>query len=102
MRPKGLASKILRHIARRLLTIWQQRYGYRPALLETFVQSDRFRGICYKAANWIHVGQTAGRGKLDVTHQHALPVKDIWLYHLARSFRQQLAAASAPPLDQTG
>jgi len=92
VRSKGLASKILGHIARRLPTDWQQRYGYRPVLLETFVQSDRFRGTCYKAANWIHVGQTTGRGKLDVTHQHALPVKDIWLYPLARSFRQQLTA----------
>jgi hypothetical protein len=92
VRSKGLASKILGHIARRLPTDWQQRYGYRPVLLETFVQSDRFRGTCYKAANWIHVGQTTGRGKLDVTHQHALPVKDIWLYPLVRSFRQQLTA----------
>jgi hypothetical protein len=92
VRSKGLASKILGHIARRLPTDWQQRYGYRPVLLETFVQSDRFRGTCYKAANWIHVGQTTGRGKLDVTHQHALPVKDIWLYPLVHSFRQQLTA----------
>jgi hypothetical protein len=93
VRSKGLASKILGRIARRLPTDWQQRYGYRPVLLETFVQSDRFRGTCYKAANWIHVGQTTGRGKLDVTHQHAIPIKDIWLYPLERSFRTQLTAA---------
>ncbi|EQD28587.1 hypothetical protein B2A_14869, partial [mine drainage metagenome] len=89
---KGLASKILGRIARQLPTDWQQRYGYRPVLLESFVQSDRFRGTSYKAANWIHVGQTAGRGKLDVTHQYALPVKDIWLYPLLRSFRRHLTA----------
>lgn len=89
---KGLASKILGRIARQLPTDWQQRYGYRPVLLESFVQSDRFRGTSYKAANWIHVGQTSGRGKLDVTHQYALPVKDIWLYPLVRSFRQHLTA----------
>jgi hypothetical protein len=93
VRSKGLASKILGRIARQLPEDWQQRYGYRPALLETFVQSDRFRGTCYKAANWIHVGQTTGRGKLDVTHQHAIPIKDVWLYPLDRSFRKQLTAA---------
>ncbi|MHB1829650.1 MAG: Druantia anti-phage system protein DruA [Steroidobacteraceae bacterium] len=87
---KGLASKILGRIARQLPTDWQRRYGYRPVLLESFVQSDRFRGTCYKAANWLHVGQTTGRGKLDVTHQYAIPVKDIWLYPLQRSFRQAL------------
>lgn len=87
---KGLASKILGHIARRLPEDWQQRYGYRPVLMETFVQTPRYRGTCYKAANWVRVGQTTGRGKLDVTHQHALPVKDIWLYPLNRAFRQLL------------
>jgi len=87
---KGLASTILARIARLLPAHWQQRYGYRPVLLETFVQTDRFRGTCYKAANWIHVGQTQGRGKLDVTHQAALPVKDVWLYPLSRHFKQAL------------
>jgi hypothetical protein len=97
VRSKGLASKILGRIARQLPTDWQQRYGYRPVLLETFVQSDRFRGTCYKAANWVHVGQTRGRGKLDVTHEYAMPVKDIWLYPLAKSFRQQLTAQPSAP-----
>lgn len=92
VRSKGLASKILGRIARQLPHDWQQRYGYRPVLLETFVQSDRFRGTCYKAANWTHVGQTQGRGKLDVTHEHAIPIKDVWLYPLDRAFRQQLTA----------
>ena len=96
VRSKGLASKILGRIARQLPDDWQQRYGYRPVLLETFVQSDRFRGTCYKAANWIHVGQTRGRGKLDVTHEYAMPVKDIWLYPLQKSFRRQLMAQ--PPV----
>jgi hypothetical protein len=97
VRSQGLASKILGRIARQLPADWQQRYGYRPVLLETFVQSDRFRGTCYKAANWIHVGQTRGRGKLDVTHEYAMPVKDIWLYPLAKSFRQQLTAQPSAP-----
>lgn len=89
---KGLASQILAGITRRLPSDWHNRYGYRPVLLETFVQSDRFRGTCYKAANWIHVGQTTGRGKLDVTHQCAIPVKDIWLYPLTRHFQRALTA----------
>ena len=84
---KGLASKILSLLARQLPYDWQQRYGYRPVLLETFVEAERHRGTCYKAANWVHVGQTTGRGKLDVTHQHAVPIKDIWLYPLSRHFR---------------
>lgn len=87
---KGLASKILGRIARQLPADWAQCYGYRPVLLETFVQSDRFRGTCYKAANWVHVGHTQGRGKLDRTNQYALPVKDIWLYPLHRQFRKIL------------
>ena len=87
---KNLASKALSLVTKRLAEDWQQRYGYRPALLETFVQSDRFQGTCYKAANWIHVGQTTGRGKLDVKHEHAIPKKSIWLYPLSRDFRQIL------------
>jgi hypothetical protein len=65
---KGLASKILALAARQLPHDWQQRYGYRPVLLETFVESARHRGTCYKAANWIHVGQTTGRGKKCPVH----------------------------------
>jgi hypothetical protein len=91
---KGLASKILARVARLLPGHWQERYGYRPLLLETFVEQDRFHGTCYKAANWIHVGQTQGRGKLDVTHQADIPVKDIWLYPLARHYKNILAERS--------
>ena len=58
---KGLASKILSRIARQLPIDWHQRYGYRPVLFETFVETERHRGTCYKAANWINVGQTTGR-----------------------------------------
>ncbi len=94
---KGLASKILGRIARQLPSDWTRCYGYRPVLLETFVQSDRFRGTCYKAANWLHVGQTQGRGKLDVTHRHAQPIKDVWLYPLHRQFRQVLTQPDHRP-----
>lgn len=87
---KGLASKILALAARQLPIDWHRRYGYRPVLLETFVESARHRGTCYKAANWTHVGQTAGRGKKCPVHQPIVPVKDIWLYPLRKDFRTAL------------
>jgi len=83
---KGLASKILSRIARQLPNDWHQRYGYRPVLFETFVESPRHRGTCYKAANWVHVGQTVGRGKKCPVHQQIVPIKDIWLYPLRKDF----------------
>ena len=83
---KGLASKILSKVARQLPNDWQLRYGYRPVLLETFVESQRHRGTCYKAANWVHIGQTTGRGKKSAVHHQIIPIKDIWLYPLRRDF----------------
>jgi hypothetical protein len=88
----NLASKILSLLAKRLPEDWQNRYSYRPVLLETFVECDRFRGTCYKAANWIHVGITKGRGKLDVKKQYALPKKDILLYPLVKKYRDYLCS----------
>jgi hypothetical protein len=89
---RNLASRILSGIARRLPQDWRQRYGYSPVLLETFVQQDRFQGTCYRASNWIHVGLTQGRGKLDRKFQRPLPVKHIFLYPLQRNFRLQLCS----------
>jgi hypothetical protein len=87
---KGLASKILSLIHRQLPNDWLARYGYRPVLLETFVETPRHRGTCYQAANWIKVGQTAGRGKKCPTSKAILPIKDIWLYPLHKNFRSLL------------
>ena len=87
---KGLASKILSKIARQLPNDWHQRYGYRPILFETFVESQRHRGTCYKAANWVHVGQTTGRGKKSTVHHQIIPAKDIWLYPLHKNFASVL------------
>ena len=89
---RNLASRILSLIAKRLPADWKDRYGYSPVLLETYVEIDRFRGTCYKAANWILVGQTQGRGKLDRLHLHSLPRKDILLYPLRRRFRKNLVS----------
>ena len=94
---RNLASTVLARISRRLPDDWQARYGYRPLLLETFVQSDRFAGTSYRAANWTRVGQTQGRGKLDIHHQRQLPTKDIWLYPLRRDFRRRFCAPLNPP-----
>lgn len=88
----NLASHLLARVARRLPQDWERRYSYSPVLLETFVEHERFRGTCYRAANWIHVGQTQGRGKLDRTKRFAVPVKEVFLLPLCRDFRQRLCA----------
>ncbi|MEA1980419.1 MAG: DUF4338 domain-containing protein, partial [candidate division Zixibacteria bacterium] len=87
---KHLASKVLALCAKRIRRDWKQRYNYEPVLLETFVEKDRFKGTCYKAANWTYVGQTQGRGKKDVYYEYAVPIKDIWMYPLTKDFRQRL------------
>ena len=87
---KNLASRILALTAKRLPEDWHARYAYRPVLLETFVEKPRFTGTCYKAANWQHLGDTQGRGKFDTLHQHARPIKSIWIYPLARDFLRPL------------
>jgi hypothetical protein len=91
---KGLASKILAKSARQLPSDWERWYGYRPLLLETLVDRQRFRGTCYRAANWIRVGETSGRGRMDREHKaHGQAVKDIYLYPLTRDARQRLCGA---------
>ena len=90
VRSKNLASWVLSRCAHRLPSDFDERYGYKPVLLETFVQRDRFLGTCYHAANWIYVGDTQGRGKLDRHKQFALPVKRIYVHPLRRDFRGQL------------
>jgi hypothetical protein len=87
---KNLASRILSLASKRIVGDWQQRYNYAPVLLETFVEKERFQGTCYKATNWIHVGDTKGRGKLDVYNECKLPVKAVWLYPLRKDFRRRL------------
>jgi len=87
---KNLASKILAMTARRLPDDWESQYHIRPVLLETFVETERFTGACYKAANWTYVGKTQGRGKLGPSGKQSVPIKDIWLYPLSRQFKKQL------------
>ena len=84
---RNLASRILSGVARCIQKHWEEKYSYKPVLLETFVETGRFSGTCYRAANWIYVGQTQGRGKLDRKHTNSKPVKDIFLYPLDKQFR---------------
>jgi hypothetical protein len=87
---KNLATKSLSLVARRICDDWQHQYAYRPVLMETFVDTTRFQGICYKAANWINVGLTKGRSKMDRYHTRKEPIKSIWLAPLRRDFRSFL------------
>jgi hypothetical protein len=87
VRSPNLASRVLGGVCRRLAADWFGRYGYRPVLLETFVQWPRFTGTAYRAANWVCVGLTKGRGKLEKRHQTLLPQKAIFLYPLRPDFK---------------
>ena len=85
---KNLASKILSLMIRHLPDDWEERYNIRPVLLESFVQKDRFKGTCYKAANWQNIGETKGRGKLGgQPGKICVPIKDIWVFPLDKKFR---------------
>lgn len=92
VRCRNLASRILSAVNQRLASDWQSRYHYRPVLLETFVDTERFTGSCYKAANWIQVGLTQGRGKLDTYHQAEVPKKHVLVYPLVKQFRSILCS----------
>jgi Domain of unknown function (DUF4338) len=88
----GLASFLLHQCVRRVRTDWQQVYGQDLALAETFIQTDRFAGACYAAANWQRVGVSCGRGRNDRLQRCAVPPKSIWLYPLRPDFRELLCA----------
>ena len=96
VRVKGLASKILSHCTRRVPADWEMLYGYRPLLLETLVDGERFRGTCYQAANWVHLGSTQGRGRMDRHHQAPGTPKELYVYPLCRHVQQRLITAVPP------
>jgi len=87
-----LASHILGRIARRLCADWQRKYGHLIYLLETFVDTNRFPGTCYRAANWQCVGQTTGRTRQNQSMIPQAAPKAVWLYPLRPDFRQALCA----------
>jgi hypothetical protein len=97
IRVPHLASHLLALISRRISADWQEKYGHPILLLETFVEQQRFAGTCYKAANWIHVGQTTGRTRNHNNGESMVPVKSVWLYPLHRSFQKRLAGSALTP-----
>ncbi len=94
---KGLASTILALSARQLPEHWRQCYGYTPQLLETLVDAPRFTGTSYRAANWIYLGETTGRGRMDRTHQaHRKAPKLIFVFPLHRRSQNRLCLLDPP------
>ena len=93
-----LASHVLGLTMRRLGKDWRGRYGYEPLLAETFVECGRFEGTCYRAANWVEVGQTQGRGRSDRTHRRGSSVKRIFVYPLEARARERLCEFTVTPV----
>lgn len=94
VRIPSLASSALSILARQLGDDWEAAYAIRPLLMETLVDPARFRGTCYRAANWVHLGQTTGRGRMDRGHErHGASPKDVLVYPLCRKAREKLREA---------
>ena len=92
VRVPNLASHVLSQALARLASDWHRRYGITPVLVETFVDRSRYRGACYRAANWILLGQTQGRGRQDRRHARQGTIKDIWVYPLQSHWQAVLQA----------
>lgn len=90
VRVPHLASHLLGWVAREVSAEWERAYGHPVYFLETFVDPARFRGTCYRASNWVYLGQTTGRGKNDQTKRANRPLKDVWGYPLTKRFRELL------------
>jgi hypothetical protein len=87
---RNLASRLLALAAKRIAADWQRLYAYQPLLLESFVDSERYTGTCYRAANWILVGYTKGRGKLDREFKIQLSKKAVLLFPLTKDATRYL------------
>lgn len=92
VRVPHLASHVLSQVLRRLPGDWQRKYARPLDLVETFVDTSRFTGACYRAANWIALGQTTGRTRQDHAHRLQAPPKGVWVYPLSPQFRPHLCA----------
>jgi uncharacterized protein DUF4338/transposase Tn5 family protein/transposase-like protein len=101
VRVPHLASHILGMAVQRVQQDWQRHYGHELLLLETFVDTKHYRGTCYRAANWIEVGQTQGRGRQDRNHRQTSSVKRVFVYALAAQAKQRLCAATFEPSAQS-
>ena len=89
---KNLASHALGHAARRISDDWQERWGYRPAMLETFVDPAHYTGTCYRAANWLYLGQTTGTGLARKGKSYTSSSKQIFVMPLVADFRTILCS----------
>ena len=87
---KYLASKILALNVKRICDDWLTIYNHPLYLLETFIEKNRYKGTCYKAANWIRVGQTKGTAKKGHDHLFHGNIKDVYLYPLSKDFKRKL------------
>ena len=85
-----LASQLLSQIIKRISDDWLQYYHHPLYYLETFVDTERFSGTCYKASNWIYLGNTTGRGKNDQTNKQNRSLKAVWGYPLVSNYRELL------------
>ena len=92
VRVKHMASHMLGRMAARISEDWQQMYGHPIYFLETFVDPERFRGTCYRAANWVVLGKTTGRGKQSNSYVPNRSIKEVLGYPLTRRFRELLEA----------
>ena len=95
----NLASHVLSLAVSRLASDWEERYGYRPVLVESFVDASRFKGSCYRAANWMDVGSTSGRGRQDRQHEAAVGKKEVFLYPLEEFWREKLCVEPVRELE---
>lgn len=99
---RNLASRVLSMSLQRLVEDFHQRYHYRPWLVESFVDTSRYTGASYRAANWILVGQTKGRGRQDRFSKQEKTIKDIYVYPLEKDFRTGLGLAEGAGLGPLG
>jgi hypothetical protein len=91
IRVANMASHVLSLAARRVAADWPRRYGVEVLLVETLVDTSRYRGDCYRAANWIRLGETAGRGRMDREHRrHGAAPKTVFVYPLVKDARRRL------------
>jgi hypothetical protein len=95
---KNLASHVLSVCVKSLCEDWYEQYKIRPVLLETFIEQEKFEGTCYRAANWIHVGQTKGRGRQDQFNRYAKSIKDIYVYPVQRDYQAVLCDGAPLPM----
>ncbi len=96
VRVPHLASHLLALVCRQLAADWQDKYGHPILLVETFVEVNRFKGTCYRAANWIPVGQTTGRSRNDQYNNLQVPVKSVWLHPLHKQCKKWLSQVDDP------